>query len=341
MKAVLRRASGPLAGAVPGTPMTLVDGDLEVDVAGRQARRSGELVTLTAREFELLVFLMRHPGRAFAREELLQQVWGYSLRRHVDRHRPRATAAREDRARPVRTRRGSPRCGASATAGRAWRDRRARLVLVTRWSAWPSRSSSRRRSAGRPRTRRRSSPCRSAPAVGWPRPRQPAAGRGSVDGADRRSALRGPVVVGAHPGGEPRHRRARGRRGPCSCRRTTCGDRRGDRRRPARPGCSARLLLAGRARPRRAGVCTSRSARADGRWSASRRELVAWVSHDLRTPLAGIRAMVEALDDGVVVDPRDVRPLPPQHPTEADRLARLVDDLFELSRHRRSRRAAA
>ena len=59
---------------------------------------------------------------------------------------------------------------------------------------------------------------------------------------------------------------------------------------------------------------------------------MAWVSHDLRTPLAGIRAMVEALDDGVVDDPDEVRRYHRQLMTEADRLARLVDDLFELSR---------
>ena len=64
----------------------------------------------------------------------------------------------------------------------------------------------------------------------------------------------------------------------------------------------------------------------------SRRELVAWVSHDLRTPIAGIRAMVEALDDGVVDDPAEVRRYHRQLVGEADRLARLVDDLFELSR---------
>jgi signal transduction histidine kinase len=63
-----------------------------------------------------------------------------------------------------------------------------------------------------------------------------------------------------------------------------------------------------------------------------RRELVAWVSHDLRTPIAGIRAMVEALDDGVVSDPHDVARYHRQLVGEADRLARLVDDLFELSR---------
>ncbi|MDT9688975.1 HAMP domain-containing sensor histidine kinase [Streptomyces sp. P9(2023)] len=61
----------------------------------------------------------------------------------------------------------------------------------------------------------------------------------------------------------------------------------------------------------------------------SRRELVAWISHDLRTPLAGLRAMSEALEDGVVADParyhRQIR-------TEVDRLNSMVGDLFELSR---------
>jgi len=64
----------------------------------------------------------------------------------------------------------------------------------------------------------------------------------------------------------------------------------------------------------------------------SRRELVAWVSHDLRTPLAGIRAMVEALEDGVVADPLTVARYHRTMRQEADRLAGLVDDLFELSR---------
>jgi signal transduction histidine kinase len=64
----------------------------------------------------------------------------------------------------------------------------------------------------------------------------------------------------------------------------------------------------------------------------SRRELVAWVSHDLRTPLAGIRAMIEALEDGVVGDPETVARYHRTIRREADRLAGLVDDLFELSR---------
>jgi signal transduction histidine kinase len=64
----------------------------------------------------------------------------------------------------------------------------------------------------------------------------------------------------------------------------------------------------------------------------SRRELVAWVSHDLRTPLAGVRAMVEALEDRVVEDPETVARYYATMRREIDRLAGLVNDLFELSR---------
>jgi signal transduction histidine kinase len=61
----------------------------------------------------------------------------------------------------------------------------------------------------------------------------------------------------------------------------------------------------------------------------SRRELVAWVSHDLRTPLAGLRAMAEALEDGVATDPLRYHT---QIRMSVDRLAGMVDDLFEMSR---------
>ncbi|MES9511072.1 HAMP domain-containing sensor histidine kinase [Streptomyces sp. NPDC000609] len=61
----------------------------------------------------------------------------------------------------------------------------------------------------------------------------------------------------------------------------------------------------------------------------SRRELVAWISHDLRTPLAGLRAMSEALEDGMAVDSgrylRQIR-------TEVERMNDMVGDLFQLSR---------
>ena len=61
----------------------------------------------------------------------------------------------------------------------------------------------------------------------------------------------------------------------------------------------------------------------------SRRELVSWVSHDLRTPLAGLRAMTEALEDGLADDPARYHA---QMRAEVDRMVRMVDDLFELSR---------
>jgi signal transduction histidine kinase len=65
---------------------------------------------------------------------------------------------------------------------------------------------------------------------------------------------------------------------------------------------------------------------------ASRRELVAGVTHDLRTPLAGIRAMAEALEDGVADDPATVERYYRGIRTETERLAGMVDELFELSR---------
>jgi signal transduction histidine kinase len=65
---------------------------------------------------------------------------------------------------------------------------------------------------------------------------------------------------------------------------------------------------------------------------ASRRDLVAWVSHDLRTPLAGLRAMTEALQDGVVSDPAEVAEYHHRIRVQVDRMTGLVDDLFELSR---------
>jgi signal transduction histidine kinase len=62
---------------------------------------------------------------------------------------------------------------------------------------------------------------------------------------------------------------------------------------------------------------------------AARRELVAWISHDLRTPLAGLRAMAEALEDGVADDPEQYYK---QIVASVDRLTQMVEDLFDLSR---------
>ena len=62
---------------------------------------------------------------------------------------------------------------------------------------------------------------------------------------------------------------------------------------------------------------------------ASRRELVAWISHDLRTPLAGLRAMAEALEDDMADDPQRFHR---QMRSQVDHLSAMVDDLFELSK---------
>ncbi len=55
----------------------LLVGDLEIDVSGHTVKRSGEFLSLTPLEFDLLVCLARKPGQVFTREVLLQEVWGY------------------------------------------------------------------------------------------------------------------------------------------------------------------------------------------------------------------------------------------------------------------------
>lgn len=77
VKAVLRRAGGSALASSTGS--TLRAGTLEVDLLAHQATRGGVTLALTVKELELLVFLMSHPGQAFARAELLQQVWGFAV----------------------------------------------------------------------------------------------------------------------------------------------------------------------------------------------------------------------------------------------------------------------
>jgi DNA-binding response OmpR family regulator len=77
IKSVLRRAHGLL------TPIEQVQslraGELIVEVPARSVTLNGEAVTLTVREFDLLVFLMSHERQVFTREELLERVWGYTF----------------------------------------------------------------------------------------------------------------------------------------------------------------------------------------------------------------------------------------------------------------------
>jgi DNA-binding response OmpR family regulator len=72
---VLRRTSGN--GQL--LPDVLVDGDLRIDHARRAVLRAGEPLVLTQREYDLLRFLVGHPGVAYSRDELLEQVWGWSI----------------------------------------------------------------------------------------------------------------------------------------------------------------------------------------------------------------------------------------------------------------------
>lgn len=64
----------------------------------------------------------------------------------------------------------------------------------------------------------------------------------------------------------------------------------------------------------------------------SRSELIAWVSHDLQTPLTSIRAIVEALADGVIADPETTQRYLGTAKREVESLSSLIDDLFELAR---------
>ncbi|MGH3889015.1 MAG: sensor histidine kinase [Pseudonocardiaceae bacterium] len=90
-------------------------------------------------------------------------------------------------------------------------------------------------------------------------------------------------------------------------------------------------LLLGRGIARE--VTWQREANARDRAAESaRRELVAWISHDLRTPLAGIRAMTEALADSVVADPAGIAHYAQRIGQQTQRLTAMVDDLFQLSR---------
>jgi len=73
---VLRRVTAP----PPGSDKTpLQAGSLVVDPAARRATRDGVELALTVRELDLLIFLMRHPGQAFNREQLMREVWGWTF----------------------------------------------------------------------------------------------------------------------------------------------------------------------------------------------------------------------------------------------------------------------
>ncbi len=106
VNALLRRANPQLVSTV------LKAGDLELDRTAHRVRRSGREVHLGPTEYRLLEYLMRHPGRVYSREQLLDGVWGndvYVDERTVDVHvgRLRKAINRGRSADPIRTVRGA------------------------------------------------------------------------------------------------------------------------------------------------------------------------------------------------------------------------------------------
>ena len=100
VKALLRRARPEREDA------SIEVGKLLVDLASHESRFQGRLLELTPREFGLLAFLARHPGRVYSREELLRKVWGYDYvgeTRTVDVHVRRLRAKPGERNKVIET----------------------------------------------------------------------------------------------------------------------------------------------------------------------------------------------------------------------------------------------
>ena len=74
IRALLRRA-GSAEKKAPGNTLTI--GSITLDLDARNAYRGGELADLTAKEFDVIEFLMRNPNRVYSRADLMEQVWNY------------------------------------------------------------------------------------------------------------------------------------------------------------------------------------------------------------------------------------------------------------------------
>ena len=99
VKAILRRLERRPSGVTGSEDERIKAGDLEIDTPGREVRLHGFPVQLTAKEFDLLVFFARNPGRAFTRMQLLDAVWGtsfegyeHNVNTHINRLRSKIEA---------------------------------------------------------------------------------------------------------------------------------------------------------------------------------------------------------------------------------------------------------
>lgn len=78
VKAIIRRSDGPVFGAPVAAPEIIRLGRILLHIGERAVSIDGNPVELTAKEFDLLLHFLLFPGRVFTREQLLDQVWGYS-----------------------------------------------------------------------------------------------------------------------------------------------------------------------------------------------------------------------------------------------------------------------
>ena len=87
IRALFRRSEQALASENPPAVVDL--GRVQVDIAGHRLLRDGDALPVKPKAFELLLFLLRHPGQVFTRDQLLERVWGYDYAgetRTVDVH---------------------------------------------------------------------------------------------------------------------------------------------------------------------------------------------------------------------------------------------------------------
>ena len=98
IRALLRRAGNQ--GGEAQKQNYLTGGNIKLDLDARNAYKNGELADLTAKEFDVIEFLMRNPNRVYSREALLDTIWAYEYRsdiRTVDVHIRRLREKLEDR----------------------------------------------------------------------------------------------------------------------------------------------------------------------------------------------------------------------------------------------------
>jgi DNA-binding response OmpR family regulator len=99
VKAILRRVDISAQHQSGDHAVRIESGGLSIDISGRNVVVESQTVELTAKEFDLLLYFARNPGRVFSRGQLLDQVWGYShngyehtVNSHINRLRKKIEA---------------------------------------------------------------------------------------------------------------------------------------------------------------------------------------------------------------------------------------------------------